>query len=216
MKIGEKFYSLIPLEDFKAVLGADDRDDKLCRFCLVTATHTIEQFCKRRLLAKKHFELVDFYGELFLPLREYPVRKVLAVYVMGGRKWGEDIGEMLEPDFYEVVPDCGTDEDMPFCLSFSPALKRYRGFTAVKVVYWAGYEVKEERKEKKEQWGAFVPPDLAAACLELAAWNMGRYKGRRIGMTGNVRGRGKDGEHFEMAMPENVKLLLEPYRRKVI
>jgi hypothetical protein len=45
---------------------------------------------------------------------------------------------------------------------------------------------------------------------------MNRYRGRRIGMTGNVRGSGKDGEHFEMTMPENVKALLEPSKRKVI
>jgi hypothetical protein len=57
---------------------------------------------------------------------------------------------------------------------------------------------------------------LSAACLELAAWNMNRYKGKRIGMTGIVRGSGKDGEHLEMAMPENVKSLLGPYRRVFI
>jgi hypothetical protein len=171
--------------------------------------------------------LVDFYGELFLPLREYPVRKVLAVYVMGGRKWGEDIGEMLEPDFYEVVPDCGTDEDIPFCLSLSPAMKLYRGISGIKIVYWAGYGSKEQGAESKEQRiksreerkgknGVVVPGDLATACLELAAWNMGRYKGRRIGLTGNIRGSGRDGEHFELSMPENVRVLLEPYRRSVI
>jgi hypothetical protein len=35
-------------------------------------------------------------------------------------------------------------------------------------------------------------------------------------MTGNVRGSGRDGEHFELSMPENVRFLLEPYKRKVI
>jgi hypothetical protein len=74
----------------------------------------------------------------------------------------------------------------------------------VKVVYWAGYKSGD------------VPADLAAACMELATWNMNRFRGRRIGMTGSVRGSGKDGEHFEMSMPENVKALLEPYRRKTI
>jgi hypothetical protein len=48
------------------------------------------------------------------------------------------------------------------------------------------------------------------------AWNMSRYRGRRIGMTGNVRGSGKDGEHLETSMPENVRGLLEPYKRRVI
>ena len=113
-------------------------------------------------------------------------------------------GEILEPDFYNVIPDCGTDEDIPFSLSLSRALERHQGLAAFKAVYWAGHSVGN------------APPDLASACLEFAAWNMNRYRGRRIGMTGNVRGTGKEGEHFELSMPENVWSLLEPYRRKVI
>ena len=190
-------YSLIPLEDFKALLGIDDRDDKISRFCLVTATLTIERYCGRRLLRKKHFERIEYTGDLLLPLREYPVSKIVAVYVFGN-------GEILKPEFYCIVPDCGLEYDVPFYLSLSPALRRYHRITAIKAVYWAGYPY------------AKVPPDLASACLELAAWNMGRYRGRRIGMTGAVRGTGKDGEHFEASLPENVRSLLEPYRRKTI
>ena len=197
-KAVDRLYSLIPIEDFKAVLGVDDREDKISRFCLVTSTLTIEQYCKRKLLRKKYFERIDYAGDLLLPLREYPVSEVLAVYVNG---------EIMEPDFYSVIPDCGLDYDLPFSLSLSPALRRYRGLSAVKVVYWAGYP-----------FGSVpvVPADLAAACMELAAWNMNRYRGRRIGMTGNVRGRGKDGEHFEINMPANVRFLLEQYTRRVI
>jgi hypothetical protein len=149
------------------------------------------------LLRKKHFERIEYIGDLLLPLREYPVNRILAVFTLPD-------GEILEPDFYNVIPDCGTDEDIPFSLSLSRALQRHQGLSAVKAVYLAGYSVGN------------VPPDLSSACLELAAWNMNRYKGRRIGMTGNVRGTGKEGEHFEMSMPENVRQLLEPYRRKTI
>jgi len=52
----KSLYTLIPLEDFKAVLGVDDREDKQARFCIVTATLTIEQYCKRKLLRKKYFK----------------------------------------------------------------------------------------------------------------------------------------------------------------
>ena len=178
-------------------MGVDDREDKIARFCLVTSTLTIEQYCKRKLLRKKYFERIDYTGDLILPLREYPVSKLLAVYVFGN-------GEILEPEFYSNIPDYGTDYDLPFSLSLSPALQRYRGLSAFKAVYWAGYG------------NVAVPSDLAAACLELASWNLNRYRGRRIGMTGNIRGAGKEGEHFEMSMPENVRSLLEPYRRKTI
>jgi hypothetical protein len=115
-----------------------------------------------------------------------------------------EAGEIVEPDFYNVIPDCGTDYDLPFSLSLSPALQRFRGLSVVKAVYWSGYSVGK------------VPADLASACMELASWNMARYRGRRIGMTGNIRGSGRDGEHFELYIPENVRVLLEPYKRRVI
>ena len=194
-------HSLIPLETFKAAMGFDDQENKLITFCLVTPTYTIEQYCKRQFLRKRHFQTIEYSGDLYLPLREYPVRDVLAVYALCS---GNSESQIVEPDFYSITPDCGTNDDMPFSISLSRALLRHRGLYAFKAVYVAGYGVGN------------VPPDLASACLELAAWNMNRYRGRRIGMTGSVRGSGKDGEHFEMSMPENVKALLEPYRRKLI
>jgi len=201
----DKLYSLIPLDAFKGVLGIDDRDDNLSRYCLTISSYSIEQYCHRRFLKNKHSERFEYSGDLLFPFREYPVSKILAIYLLGNCKWetGSD-GEILEPEFYSVTPDCGSNEDWPYSLVLSPALRRYLGLNAIRVVYWAGYEQSK------------IPPDLSSACLELSAWNMNRYKGRRIGMTGNVRGAGKDGEHFEMSMPENVKAQLEPYKRKTI
>jgi hypothetical protein len=60
-------HSLIPLEDFKAILSIDDREDTLARYCLVTTTYTIEQYCKRRLLRKKYYETLSFYGDYIFP-----------------------------------------------------------------------------------------------------------------------------------------------------
>jgi hypothetical protein len=220
-------HTLIPLEDFKALLGVDDREDcldfasvqnpgfeflqsknswhsvqppSLAAFCLITATYVIEQYCKRRFFMKKYFERIEFAGDLLLPLREYPVREVLAVYAYCSAAGPE----LVEPEFYRLCPEIEERLDIPHALRLSPALRRLPGPVAFKAVYRAGYA-----KGK-------VPAVLASACLELAAWNMSRYRGRRIGMTGAVRGSGKDGEHLEPSLPENVRLLLEPYRRKVI
>jgi hypothetical protein len=151
-----------------------------------------ESICK-----KKYFEKINYTGGFFLPLREYPVTKILTVNLYGN-------GEILEPEFYNSLPDLGTDYDLPFSIELSPALLRFKGLKAIKVIYFSGYNK-----------GA-APADLASACLELASWNFNRYKGKRIGMTGNIKGAGKEGEHFEMSIPENVKALLEPYKRKVI
>jgi hypothetical protein len=67
MDNGRSLHSLIPLADFKAVLGIDDREDVLGRYCLITATYTIEQYCKRRLLRKKGFEFLPFYRDYIFP-----------------------------------------------------------------------------------------------------------------------------------------------------
>ncbi|MDR2021487.1 MAG: hypothetical protein LBQ14_12060, partial [Treponema sp.] len=122
--------TLVPLADFKAILGIDDREDgldftsvrnpgheflhgknsansfqppSLAAFCLITATYTIEQYCKRRLLRKKRFEFLPFYGDYIFPLRDYPVREILVIYQTHALK--EAI--IVEPDLYHTIPDCG-------------------------------------------------------------------------------------------------------------
>ena len=194
-------HSLIPLEDFKAVLGIDERDDKLSCYCLTTATYTIEQYCHRRFTVKGHFEDLAFWGDRVIPLNHYPVIKVFAVYI---RVTGQQEMVLVEPDFYEVAPEAGEGFDVPASLVLYPGLRVLPGERRLRALYKTGYSTNK------------VPADLASACLELASWNMTRFKSKRIGMTGNVRGHGKDGEHLEMSMPENVRFLLEPYRRKVI
>jgi hypothetical protein len=203
-------HTLIPLEDFKAILGLDDREDSLSRYCLTTATYTIEHYCRRGLVERRYFERPGYGGDLILPLGEYPVHEILALFAL----YEDREPGLVEPELYSLLPEReGEDmpaEDIPHVLRLSPALRRLPGLLAFKVVYRAGYAC----GEAGDVCG--VPADLASACLELAAWNMTRYRGRRIGMTGNVRGSGKDGEHLEASMPENVRVLLEPYRRRVI
>jgi hypothetical protein len=75
----KKLHSLIPLADFKAITGIDDRDDALCRYCLITSTYTIEEYCHREILKKKRVEFLEFTEDFVFPLKDYPVRTVLAV-----------------------------------------------------------------------------------------------------------------------------------------
>jgi hypothetical protein len=167
------------------------------------------------------------------------VREVLAAYAY----YNAVEPEPVEPEFYTLFPEIEERLDIPHELRLSPALGRLPGLTAFKAVYRAGPEnptVKRDfswphaRSHYSSTRSTFrvhyvagytpgkAPADLVSACLELAAWNMARYRGPPprsgffIGMTGNVRGSGKDGEHLEAFMPENVRLLLEPYRRKTI
>jgi hypothetical protein len=128
---------------------------------LSTAAFTIEAYCRRRLLGKKRFESLPFYGEYGFPLREYPVREVPAVYQTHALKETS----IDEPDLYHPIGGCGDIEDMPCCLWLSPALGLVRGLSGLNVQYRSGYGRGE------------VPPDLASACVELTAWNMSRYRG---------------------------------------
>jgi hypothetical protein len=174
----------------------------MAAFCLVTATYAIEGYCRRRLLKGKHTEYLDFTGDCLLPLREYPVRGLVSVSYNAGRVFSGE--SLLAPGLYRRVPEGESLEDTVHCLSIDPAAGMRRGEKVIRVRYEAGYGAGE------------IPADLASACLELAAWNMSRYRGRRVGMTGVVRGSGKEGEHLEASMPENVRQLLEPYRRRTL
>ena len=197
-------YSLIPLEEFKALASVDDRDDKTARFCLVTASLSIEQYCKRKFLRKQYFETIQIINNyLVLPLKEYPVSEILLVSAFSGERYTQENGRIIEPEFYRPMVGNGYNEEMIFELLLSPSLKPYE-YAYINVTYTAGYSLVE------------IPVNLSAACLELASWNFNRYKGKRIGMAGNIRGSGVQGEHFELSMPENVRSLVEPYRRKLL
>ena len=73
MKNGKKLYSLLTLEDFKLLMGLDDREDKMSKFCLIAATFTIEQYCRRQLCIKKIQQVFREWVDYTIYLREYPV-----------------------------------------------------------------------------------------------------------------------------------------------
>jgi hypothetical protein len=142
-------------------LGLDDQEEALSRYCLITATYTIEQYCKRHFFRKKHTDYLTFTGEHISNLREHLVRWILAVWVakagmvqqrktLFGRK------TLLIPN---ITIASLTKEFMriylspPFC---SPRSGFHRKKTRIRVWYLAGYVPGN------------VPADLALACLELA------------------------------------------------
>ena len=179
-----ELYSLISLRDFKAILGIDDREDTIAKVCLINATMAIEKYCKRKLLQKKHCEKIEYSGETFLLLQEYPVVSMKKEQITMNN------GEILDTRFYSIFPDFGDEIDLPCYMTLSNKLKKIRDLKYIQVIYNAGYSAIN------------VPADLASACLELAAWNLDRYRGRQI--------EGKEG------MPLQVRQLLEPYKRKVL
>jgi hypothetical protein len=169
------------------------------------------------LLRKKYFETVEFSGDLVIPLREYHVREILAAFlIMKNEEVGIRNEQILESEFYRAMIGYDFNEELLFCLLLSLSVKRFSRLLGVKVIYWDGYKNGSVYSKLRPSGSLCVPADLASSCLEMASWNMNRYRERRVGMTGNIRGACKEGEHFEMSIPENVRLLLEPYRRKII
>jgi hypothetical protein len=202
MDNGHLVHSLIPFEDFKAILGLDDRENTLSRYCLITSTYGIEQYCKRRLLYRKYTDYLTFTGAYLFTLREYPIRKILTINAATTALYGKPLfgpENLVDPKHYYCLPDEGFMENIPFSLVLRPPYRLTREEMGIRVRYVAGYVPGK------------APADLASACLELAAWNMNRYRGRRIGMTGNVRGEG-----LEPSIPVQVRQLLEPYERRTI
>jgi hypothetical protein len=228
-------HTLISLDDFKALMGIDDREEKQARFCLTTATLSIEQYCKRSFLRKQYFETFKITGNLIIPLKEYPVTKIISMSSERepSVRLAMSNGDLIDQVFYRPYPGCAFGEELPFEILLSPSLKPYK-LKIINIIYVAGYSMnREKRAESNDQicnhsmkqldkdcgyahCSLLVPTDLSAACMELAIWNMNRYRGRRIGVTGNIKGSGTQEEHFEISMPENVRNLIEPYKRKVI
>jgi hypothetical protein len=223
---GAALHALIPLADFKALLGLDDREDclnfasvqnsailfqppsrgepsplcvsveyTLAAFCLITATYTIEKYCKRRLLRKKQTDYLTFTGEHIFTLREYPVRKVLTVYAAttGTVQRGEPLfipENIVDPKHYYCLPDEGTGEDLPFLLVLRPprgldnlfvnekltephaVLNHSQTHSMSRVPSWACLAREEMGIQVRYLAGyatGRAPADLASACLELAA-----------------------------------------------
>lgn len=195
-------HSLVTFSECKIALGLDDRDDNFMIFLSIAATYSAENLCLRRLLRKRHTEYFDSLGDTAFFLREYPVREIVSVHEDRAHRFPET--SRIDPEHYYCTPDPVDAEDLIMTLTLTPPYGIPRGRKSIKVVYTAGYSVEE------------VPPDIKQSVTEIIAWNQARYRSRRIGATGTIRGSGREAEGLELTIPENALLLLEPYRRRTI
>jgi hypothetical protein len=183
-------------------LSLDDRDDSFTLFLSIAATYAAENHCLRRIHRKRHTEYFDSVGDNAFFLREYPVREIVSVHEDRCHRFPET--GRLDPEHYYCTPEILDAEDLISTLTLTPPYRLPRGRKSIRVIYTAGYSVEE------------VPPDVKQAVIEIVAWNQTRYRSRRIGSTGTVRGSGRESEGLELTIPENARLLLEPYRRRTI
>jgi hypothetical protein len=184
---------LVSVEECKRVLGLDDREDGFTEWLVMTASAAIEAYCMREFGYTKRVEFLDGSLPGGEELREYPVRKVCGVKEKIGAEW-RVLDFMLEPRTKAVL-------DRPYFLHVHKARGASEKDRQVVVEYMSGYKPDE------------MPLQVQQACVELVAWNYARHKERKIGVKGSEK---RGGEHYESAMPENVKGLLERWRRKTI
>jgi hypothetical protein len=136
----------------------------MAAFCRITATYTLEQYRKRRLLHRENIDCLTFTGEHIFALRKYPVRRILSVHAAkaffdfflgGGGLQGKPLfgpETWLTPKHYFCLPkpstdaedggsplDGGTHEDIPFSLVLRPPIRLYMEEMSIKVRYRAGY-----------------------------------------------------------------------------
>jgi hypothetical protein len=182
--------ALIGLADARRVAALSTTDDDFLTFLLASATAATESYCLRRFLYRKHRETFAFYDDAF-PLSEYPVRYIAEVQALKSKRF-------IPPTNYDYRPLTGGDFPLLFRLNDNSFVAYGE---ALRVTYTAGYTAGK------------VPPDLKNAVIELAVWNKARIESDKVG---HVYGSRASGEYLENTMPENVKSLLEAYRRKII
>jgi len=198
----QAIHTLVPLAECKTALGYDDRDDDFTHFLLVAASFTAESHLFRRIIRRTHTEYYDSLGRCTFFLREYPLRSIISVHEDRTRHFAEET--LIAPEYYYCTPDFASLEDISGTLTLIPPYRPSRGEKTIKIVYEAGYDLSE------------IPADLKEAVIELVAWNRTRYQSHRIGITSSVRGSGKETEGLEPTIPEHVRTLLEPYRRRTL
>lgn len=194
--------SLVSLAWCKDLLSTDERDEATMSLVISSCSTRIEQYLMRRIVERTIVTHFDSVGARELVLPEYPVRSVASVRCDCERVFGED-AELEEGSWYCATVPYDVFEDLPAVLIFDSFLPLPIGSRIIRVEYAAGYPLDH------------MPEDLQLATAELVAWELRRVKSKQIGVSGLVPTSGRmERAVLEMQMPENVREMLETYRRR--
>jgi hypothetical protein len=196
----EDVVPLISVETCRSVLEYSESENNFVGFLVTTATGIIERHLGRRIMYRRNVDYLSSLGSNDLFLREYPVRDITSVYFDLTRHFTEET--KLFPSQYDFTPDPEGLADVPGTLRIITDETLPLGRKCVKIVYHAGFMNDE------------IPADLQMAVIELVAWNYARIRTKQVGVKASVTGR--DAPDLESSIPENVKQLLEPFRRRTI
>jgi hypothetical protein len=182
------FEDLTTLADVKAWLQTGQSpfppsDDALLSRLVTAASRYIQTWLNRPIAQADYLEVRDGTGGRRMQLAVFPVSAVLSLTIDGG-----------------AIPPSPTSSAAGYSFSATElALRGYtftRGAQNVAVSYTAGF--------------AAIPPEVAQACIELAAQ---RYRERvRIGEVSKALGGGETVTYTHKDMSEAVRTLLQQYR----
>ena len=195
--------NLVSLSTCRDLLSIDDRDESILALVVASSSARVERYLMRRILEGNFSGEFDSLGQRDIVLSEYPVRNVISVRCDPERVFGDET-KLADNAWYCATVPYDILEDLPAVLIFDPFVSLPIGRRIIRVEYTAGYPLDA------------IPEDLKLATMELVAWEFRRVKSKQVGVSGFVPTSGRmERTVLEMQMPENVREMLEPYRRRM-
>ena len=164
---------------------------------IFSASAEIETYTGRKLKQRQIRELNDGCSQSEIILKQYPVKEVTSLKVDNERNYQEET--IVSNEYYSCFIPNQDDLEYQSEIILAQGYSFPNGRNNIEVIYTAGYLDEE------------VPEDLKTAVTELVEWSFKRLNNRQIGEI-NL----KYGQKTQLAtrIPEHVRDLIEPYKRK--
>jgi hypothetical protein len=194
--------SLISLADFaycREALELDDRDQPAIELLIFSCSAEIESYTGRNLLQRSLVEYRNGFLNPSMALRQYPVSELTELRCNRG-----DEEFVVNPELFTLDnPALQNCTEQPARIRLNEDYLFPRGRNNIHITYTAGYAADD------------MPAPLKMALAEMVGWSLKRMRARQIGMSGLTNSkRAKEWPVTDKTMPDHVKDLLEPYRRK--
>ena len=189
--------TLVPFEQLQTFMELEDSEEGIINMLSFSATTEIENHTHRILYEREIGEFHDGYNQNSIELKEYPVTEVNRISIRQFTKLCAFIP--LESEAYT----CQTQENGFSTIFLQNNYSFPKGQQNIKVLYTAGYNSET------------LPDDLQMAVCETVSWLYKRMKARQIGVTQLVDERNRASRFtYDKTLPDHVREILEPYRKK--
>ncbi len=150
--------ALVTWEAAKAFLGLADADESDVTFLINSISERVKRLTGRVFVEDDYEEYIEGFGDNVIRLAQYPVTEVTALKIDSSRQFGDSTA--LTSTEYLLEAESGVIR------LYSRVTPRAPG--VIYCDYSAGYEI--------------VPEHIQEAVFETISWNLGRFRGRGIGM----------------------------------